>query len=267
MRTLLSAGAANAKLHGLALTALLLTTSMTSTASAAGAPFNSTKFYVSKAGDNSDGLTWQTAWTAPDKIKWRNVTPQSQVIIACDDYNCGLIVPPGVGLMDAPVMIKPGSPTGQVRLLAASGPGVYVSSGSSVYLFGFQNESDYGGWSIRKSQFEISKANGAGVLVAPGAKKVWLVGLTVDNCRDTGIEVRGGSEVIVSTCNVFDNRGGSQVNLQSTAGSFDTAGAAIDGCWIHCTRPGIGRINANNELMKAGSYSLKGGQNGCRIVQ
>jgi hypothetical protein len=39
-------------------------------------------FYVSMAGNNKDGRSWDTAWNELDQIKWEEVSPGATVVIA-----------------------------------------------------------------------------------------------------------------------------------------------------------------------------------------
>jgi hypothetical protein len=51
-----------------------------------------TSFYVSKAGNNTDGRSWDRAWKELDQIKWEEVSPGDTIVIGGGEYHTGIVV-------------------------------------------------------------------------------------------------------------------------------------------------------------------------------
>lgn len=61
-------------------------------------------FYVSLAGNNSDGRSWETAWNEIDQIQWDEVRPGDTIVIGGGEYHTGMEVEKS-GTLGMPITI------------------------------------------------------------------------------------------------------------------------------------------------------------------
>jgi hypothetical protein len=61
-------------------------------------------FYVSTTGDNTDGRTWDTAWSELDQIQWEEITPGDRIVIEGGEYHSQMSIEKS-GTSDLPITI------------------------------------------------------------------------------------------------------------------------------------------------------------------
>jgi hypothetical protein len=159
--------------------------------------FHSTRFHVSKFGDNSDGLSWETAWNELDQINWDVIQPGDTILLDGGRYNMTYSTQLNVkksGLHDTPITIQRSTEAGRDGQ-------VIIFGGRSVPL-PYCNQPDY--------IFESDKVREIGILIDA---KSWIVidggkwnGIIVHGHNKHGIQLTMGSDKItLKNLEIYDN--------------------------------------------------------------
>jgi len=135
----------------------------------------STRYYVSKFGDNSNGLAWDTAWNELDQIKWEMIEPGDTILLDGGQtelvYSTQLTITKS-GVYGMPVTIKVATESGR---------------NGQVVIFGGRNtplpycgQDDY--------VYQDDNVGKIGVLIDNAS---WIV---IDGTRWSGIVIHGHNE-------------------------------------------------------------------------
>lgn len=168
-------------------------------------------YYVSPFGNNGDGKSWKEAWKDCKKIDWNKVTPGSTIVFdgggaAGMEYGQALEIPK-VGTEEKPIEIvasnEPGK-NGEVRMKGKDPYGILIGDGASVTINGLRKD-------LTQPHINIQGFAQAGILIAPGAKKVNLIGLEIaynglNSPTGRGVAILGGDKVRLLNCMVHDNQ-------------------------------------------------------------
>lgn len=182
------------------------------------------KFYVSKNGNNTDGLTWATAWNEMDQIKWTGIDPQNYDSLTIDG---------GVGRMiyRKPMQVQVRPYAIPVRIAVSAEPG---HNGQVVIAPGSQSN----GIEITGG-VQLNGSKRSGIFVY-GAKK----GITVNSNAPyptsvKNIEVSHCTEAGLFVSPSYYPLGMSQLILHDNATNVVTqqtgapGGAQLSKCWIY----------------------------------
>jgi hypothetical protein len=156
-------------------------------------------FYVSRQGNNSDGLTWATAWSELDQIDWDAVQPGDTVSIDGGEVRCAFPVtigstsnepqPSGCGMVYQTTLAirKSGTPSAPITIRLASEAGrngtVRIFGGRS-YPVPYCGQTDHPGAPPGTRSYGISVDQNA------GGGNGWIV---IDGLHWGGIMVYGHS--------------------------------------------------------------------------
>ncbi len=199
-------------------------------ANSPGPPNQPRIYHVSRNGDNTDGLTWATAWNEMDQIRWAEISPQRRDSLVIDGgakrmvYKKPMIVQitPWYSPVNVTVSTEP-SHNGQ----AVIAPGNAVN-----------------GIEISGGGFSLSGSKRSGILVY-GAKNGLTVNtsapypfniknLEISHCTESGVTVQPAYYPIpLHQLILHDNA----INLVSKQG-YTPGGATLNKCWIYNTTYG-----------------------------
>jgi hypothetical protein len=181
-------------------------------------------FYVSPSGNNTDGTSWQTAWSELDQIKWKNLHSKDQIQIdggtSSITYSTTLTVPasaPFVNIMQssqgghAGTVIIDGTHNTSGIGINMIGAGYFSGNGSftdnqtqGLVIQNFANEgvrinnnasalSSFGRATLRSNKFGIY------VTGLSSAPVVNIFGCIFKDCSNAGILVAENSAATIST--------------------------------------------------------------------
>lgn len=161
--------------------------------------------YVSKSGDNSDGLTWATAWNEMDQIQWNLVVPQRGDTVNIDGGTTRMIYTTPLKIQSSyspysPLPVKVSEEAGHNGQAVIYGAGqqdngVEIISGNCQIL------------GSKKSGLLICGWRGDGLVMPQGIgphNKVQH--LEICKNRGAGLHLTGGFNNIISKNIIHDNR-------------------------------------------------------------
>ncbi len=156
-----------------------------------------THFYVSKIGDNSDGLSWETAWNELDQIDWERVGPGDTILLDGGKfemvYSTQLMVVKS-GVYGMPITIKMAHERGR------DGKVVIFGGRSTPLPYCGQNNYIYQTYRVGKIGLLI---DGASWIVIDGTG--WS-GIAIHGHNTHGIQLSPGSDnVTLRNIEVYDN--------------------------------------------------------------
>lgn len=189
-------------------------------------PFPRT-FYVSRTGDNSDGLSWQTAFNEMDQIQWEriDVVRGDRVVIDGGSshmvYRTQLNIQSRVNFQPSPLRVSLSNEVGRNGRAIIYGArrkqsGVVIN-GPHILLDG-----------TKKRGIMVCGWGGDGIEMPEGTGQDSIVRY-LDVCynRGAGIHVRSRQYSFVRRNIVHDNRVNILVDPNSTIAGF------IDSCWVY----------------------------------
>lgn len=224
-----SPGCALAVLRKVLLVATAIAMSLSATsqafATSPGYPYpQPRKFYVSKNGNNTDGLTWATAWNEMDQIKWTGIDPQNYDSLTIDG---------GVGRMiyRKPMQVQVRPYANPVRIAVSAEPG---HNGQVVIAPGSQSN----GIEITGG-VQLNGSKQSGIFVY-GAKKGITVNsnapyptsvknIEVSHCTDAGLFVSPSYYPLGMSQLILHDNATNVVTQQTGA----PGGAQLSKCWIY----------------------------------
>jgi len=185
---------------------------------------NATNFYVSKSGNNADGLTWQTAWNELAQVNWSKVTSASTIYIdggpSGMSYYTTLTDDATTGSSASQVQILQSSESGHNGKVTITGGGWGVGvKGYGIWLKGVSNVQVQGNNLVfpgNTGGLEITGEPNSGVYIG-NCSSCGLFNVDIHNCSNTGLNlVLGGNTQACSFQNVqiHDN----YLNLLGQAG-------------------------------------------------
>lgn len=144
---------------------------------------NTTTFYVSKEGNNTDGKSWETAWNEVDQIQWENVSPGETIVIGGGEYHTNMKVEAS-GVSGSPITI--------------------TTNGTQVILDGQRPAPPYCGESeyIPAMAQDAIDLQGQSFIVIDGQE--WK-GIVLRNHKRGIMMRRGASNIIVRNVEIYDN--------------------------------------------------------------
>lgn len=184
------------------------------------------KFFVSRNGDNSDGLTWQTAWNELDQIKWNQIDPRRGDRLEIDGgssymyYQTPLVIQRS-GTNQQLFRIGMSTEAGHNgRVIIYGGgknmTGVTVEANGIAFLAGKRGGIMICGW----------KKNG--LLLKEGAGSYSQIDrLEICYNKVNGVIYRSGLFTTLSNCNIHDNQRNVLMDPSKATNSF------IKRCWIY----------------------------------
>ena len=150
------------------------------------APSAGTTYYVSRQGNNKDGLTWETAWNELNQINWSVINPGDTIEIDGGAYNTTLTVGKS-GSSGNPITIMRSNDKGHdgdVLLQGNGGYGISIRSYDYITISGLK----FTGW---QRAIYISGSSGTTYSENGAAKYI-----TIKNCE---FQFDGGNGVFIQT--------------------------------------------------------------------
>jgi hypothetical protein len=181
------------------------------------APMNTTIFYVSKEGNNTDGKSWETAWNEVDQIRWENVRPGDTIMISGGEYHTNMKVGTS-GVSGAPITIttngqqvvldgqRPAPPyCGESDYIPTKGQDAIDLEGRSFIVIDGQ---EWRGMVLRNHKRGIMMRERASNIIVRNVEihdNGWSVGSGSDTAPEgAGVEL-GGSDVLFEQVIIHDN--------------------------------------------------------------
>ena len=231
-------------------------------------PVTPTTFYVSKNGDNSDGLTWETAWNDLDQIQWDQINVGHRDVVVIDGGarrmiyrktlnvqkfgdHCGIVqisVSDEAG-HDGQVVIAPGINANGINV-PGSGVRVNANKRSGMLIWGAKvgiNVAQDRPFGIDFKNIEVARCREAGVQVA---ESHFFTSLTQMIIHDNATNVIAGSgspgATVINKCWIYNNSyrvNSDGVKVIGRNNSPPTQGVRLTDCVLG---PGL-RDGLNNE--------------------
>ena len=154
-------------------------------------------YYVSRNGNNADGRSWATAWSAPDKINWSVMRPGD--IVELDGgaggmtYSSSQIAPTVNGAAGAPITIRVSTQTGH------NGPVTLFGGRSTLLPYCGQTSYTFQTSGVQAIGINL---NGRAYITVDGGK--WH-GLHVYGYNKFGVELQGSNHIILRNLEINDN--------------------------------------------------------------
>lgn len=185
--------------------------------------------YVSRAGNNADGLTWQTAWNELDQIDWNKVEVNDEVFIDGGAYGSSMTY-------RKPLIIGKGIPP-------QSGGLIIISQGqglehAGVAVINGLNQTNFCGIQAigkrgivlrsygRRGWLKVTNCT-TGVYTKDGSQN-YFQGLEISNCK-VGAHLEGDSVALVQS-NIHDNI--KNVEIHNPSASVPTP-SGLYACWLY----------------------------------
>ena len=154
-------------------------------------------YYVSKSGNNTDGRSWATAWSAPNKINWSVIKPGDVVELDGGTggvtYSNSQIAPTVNGTASAPITIRVSKQAGH------NGPVTLFGGRSTLLPYCGQTSYSYQTSGVQTIGINMS---GRAYITVDGGK--WH-GLHVYGYNKHGVELSGSDHVTISNVEINDN--------------------------------------------------------------
>lgn len=202
---------------------LLIATCLSTPARAQFGP-PSVTYYVSTAGDNSDGRTWETAFNELDQIPWDQMNPRDKIFL--DGGQRRMIYRKTLNI------ISPGNHYGRFEVKLSSEEGhngqVVIAPGPNANGITLQG----GGAELngmKKSGILIWRAKNGLEIIPGGPFSSNVYNLEIVRCTENGIKVGPGhTPVGLNQLLIHDNKN----NVLAPGGSYPGY-AAFEKCWIY----------------------------------
>ena len=221
--------------------------------------------YVSKAGNNADGLTWQSAWNELDQIDWNKVEVNDEIFIDGGAYG-------GSMTYRKPLIIGKGIPPQSGGLIIIS-QGQGLEHGGVAVINGLNKTNFCGIQAIGKRGF-VFRSYGrrgwlkvtnctTGVYTKDGSQN-YFQGLEIANCG-VGAHLEGDSVALVQA-NIHDNI--KNVEIHSPGASVGTQSpSGLYACWIYNGPQAVPPGNAAGITVTAGAVPpVSGNPSGNAVI-
>ncbi len=142
-------------------------------------------FYISPAGNGSDGLSWKQAWKDPAQINWNNINPGDQIVL--DGGATGITYETGFtidksGAQGAPIIIRQSNQAGRNGRITLYGGGDKTNG----YLNGIDTGINIRGSFVhivgaRRGGIKLVSYKGTCINIDPAVKNTSLRNLEIEN--------------------------------------------------------------------------------------
>lgn len=187
-----------------------------------------TNYYVSKSGNNADGLSWQSGWNELDQINWARIQPNDQIFIdggpvgGTMTYNTSL----RIGKSGTPghfIVVSSALDAGHVGNVLIEGnnranfSGIVLNNKSYIVFRG--NGSPRGWLQARRCRYG---------LYANGGSQNFFQGLELAN-NAVGAYLNGDGVAVVAS-DIHDNKNNATIS-RTGASAVDFNG--LSACWVY----------------------------------
>jgi hypothetical protein len=196
-----------------------------------GARAEATNYYVSPSGNNTDGLSYGTAWTKFDQIRWSDL--QGNDILIIDGGSSKIVyteplVTPANSQGGSPFSIQPSGDPGHNGQVVIDGSRSTYPNGVELYSPTSLIGKDYRVSS--PGSLTVQNWKGAGVQLTGTSSTRWLVG-GIESCKNAyGISCQfasnSSSNVIIAQDLIHDNK---IANIEATG----IDGLTVEDSWIY----------------------------------